>query len=274
MLRLATAAVLSATLTTATWAQSVAPVDTLFRSLGLDEIIAVMREEGLDHGTAIQADLFTGQGGSRWAATVSDIYDTERMAATVRNRLDSALAADDLEPMIAFFSSELGQRIVTLEVSAREAFLEEGVEEMSRTAFAALEADGADRAERLKALINAADLIESNVVGAMNSNFACYRGLAEGGGLPGDMSEEEMLADVWGQEGEIRSDTTDWLYAYFNLAYRPLDDGELASYIEFYLSDAGQSLNSAMFAAFDEMFGDISYALGKAAAQMMAGQEL
>jgi hypothetical protein len=259
---------------TAAWAQSVAPIDTLYRALGMDDVLAIMREEGLSYGEDMQVDLLGGQGGARWMATVSQIYDVSLMREAVRSRMDIELAAADLAPMIDFFSSELGQRIIALEVSAREAFLEEEIEEVSREAFASLDQSSAPRSEMIKELVAEAELVENNVVGALNANFAFFSGLASGGGMPGQMSEEEILADVWGQEPEIRADTTEWLYAYLNLAYQPLSDEELTNYITFYTSDAGQTLNQAIFQAFDEMFGSISFALGQSAAVFMGGEEL
>lgn len=255
-------------------AQNAAPVEMLYRALGFDEILVIMRDEGLAYGAEMQTDLLQGQGGARWPATVSGIYDTDRMADIVLNRLDSELAAADLAPMLSFFQSEIGERIVSLEVSARAAFLAPDVEEASRDAFEVMLDDNSKRADMIKLLVDEADLVESNVVGAMNSNYAFYIGLADGGGLPTALSEDEILADVWSQEAEIREDTTGWLYAYLNLAYQPLSDAELDAYTAFYISDAGQTLNRAIFAAFDEMFGAISYALGQSAADFLGGEEL
>ncbi|KMW57124.1 hypothetical protein AIOL_002084 [Candidatus Rhodobacter oscarellae] len=259
---------------TAARAQSVAPIDTLYRALGLPEIVEIMREEGLGHGADMRADLLGGAGGARWDALVSAIYDADRMADTLRSRMDIVLAAEDLAPMIAFFTSDLGQEIIALEVSARRAFLEPDIEQASKDAVARMAADQDARLTLIEALTDKADLIDSNVVGALNSNFAFYTGLAEGGGLPGALTEEEILADVWSQEPDIRSDTTEWLLSYLTLAYAPLSDAELNAYIAFFETDAGVALNEAIFAAFDEMFVDISRALGQAAAGFMVGEEL
>jgi len=258
----------------AVMAQSVAPIDTLFRALGLPEIIEIMREEGISYGTDLKAELFGGRGGSRWNAMVEDIYDTTRMQTAVRNRMDTELAADDLAPMIDFFASERGQRIIALEVSARRALLDAGVEDASKDALAAMIADDDARLTLLREFSDASDLVENNVVGALNSNYAFFKGLVDGGAFPGVMSQEEILADVWNQEAAIRADTEEWLFSYLALAYQPLSDDELKTYTAFFQTDAGVSLNRAIFAAFDEMFVMVSLALGQGAAQFMAGQEL
>lgn len=255
-------------------AQSVAPVDTLFRALGLPEIIEIMQQEGVSYGEELREDLFGGRGGGQWRAIVQDIYDLERMQQTVRDRLDIELAAENLDPMIDFFESERGRRIVALEVSARRALLDKGVEDASRTALAAMVADDDPRLELLRDFADAGALVENNVVGAMNSNFAFYTGLADAGAFPGEMSEDEILADIWNQEEAIRVDTEEWLYGYLALAYQPLSDEDLKTYTAFYRTDLGNALNRAIFAAFDELFVAISLALGQGAAIVMTGQEL
>ena len=69
-------------LTTLLWlstaaAQSSAPVDVLYRAIGMPAILDIMREEGLVYGEELREDLFPGSGGVRWSATVSRIYDPD-----------------------------------------------------------------------------------------------------------------------------------------------------------------------------------------------------
>ena len=255
-------------------AQSVAPIDTLYRAMGLPDLMQVMREEGIDYGLEMEGDLLGGQESDRWAAMVEDVYDLALMEDVVRNRLDSELAAEDLAPMIGFFSSDLGQRIVLLEVSARRAMMDDSVDEASRAMLAMMKDEAAPRLEALGVFAQTNDLINNNVVGALNSNYAFYSGLADGGALPADMSDDDILADVWEQEEFIRVDTEEWVFAYMAMAYQPLSDAELQEYIDFSATSEGLALNQALFAAFDELFVGISLALGRGASGFLAGQEL
>ena len=84
----------------------------------------------------------------------------------------------------------------------------------------------------------------------------------------------EMLADVAQQQEEIAQDTRGWLYGYLLLAYSPLEDAELDRYIAFAQSDAGRSLNTALFEGFGTAYEDVSYALGRAVALNMVAEEL
>ena len=115
-------------------------------------------------------------------------------------------------------------------------------------------------------------MINYNVMGAMNASLAFMRGLSESGAF--EMTEDQILTDVWGQEAEIRSDTTEWLYGYMLMAYEPLSDAELQAYIDLSETKPGQAMNAALFAGFDAMFDGVSYGLGQAASQVMAGDDI
>jgi hypothetical protein len=175
--------------------------------------------------------------------------------------------------LTAFYDSDLGRRIAEGEIAARQAFLEPGVEEAARERARLEAAEASDRIALLSEFIAVNDLVERNVSGALNSNFAFYRGLADGGAFETDIPEDLMLTEVWGQEAEIRSDTTEWLYAYQMLAYDDLSDAEMGRYIAMSETRAGQALNAALFQAFDVLFERISYDLGQAAATFIAGED-
>ncbi len=249
-------------------------VDELIDVMAFDELIAVMREEGLGYGDQIAEDMFGGRTTGEWDAAIDQIYSETAMSDAIRSGLVTALDGADVATIIDFFSTELGQEIVELEIAARRALLDEAVEEASKEAAAIALIDETPRAQLLTEFVETNDLVETNVVGAMNANYAFYVGLIEGGGFAGGLSQDELLADVWSQEDEIRQNTTEWVYSYGLLAYQPLSDEDLQTYIDFSNTEAGEDLNAALFAAFDGMFEDISGALGRAASQAMIGQDL
>ncbi|MEO1197571.1 MAG: hypothetical protein AAFX45_15570, partial [Pseudomonadota bacterium] len=118
------------------------------------------------------------------------------------------------------------------------------------------------------------DLIGSNLMGAMNSNYAFYQGLNDGNGLPEELTEEQMLTNIWEQEDEVRQETETWVYSYLAMAYQPLSDDDVEAYIALSESDEGRALNRALFESFDAMYSTISRALGLAAAQYIVGQDI
>ncbi|WP_161555773.1 hypothetical protein [Mangrovicoccus ximenensis] len=173
--------------------------------------------------------------------------------------------------MLAFFSSPQGGRIVELEISARRALLEDGVEEASLARVGQLEAEGAPFYGQIERFVEVNGLIDSNVAGALNSSFAFLDGLGQGMGSEG---QGDPLGDVMAQEPEIRASTTEWVYSFAALAYAPLDAAELDAYIAFSESAAGQAFNAALFSAFDQMFLETSHATGRALGAMMLSEDL
>lgn len=248
--------------------------DTAYDLLQVPRLLEIMADEGVAYGDSLQAEMFPGRGGDGWRTQVAAIYDPARMAGVFRDTLEPLLDPATLTETIAFFGSPDGRQLITLEITAREAMLDDAVEEASLEEWRALRAREAPLVSALEAFVEVNDLVESNVVGAMNSNFAFFSGLAEGGALPGAMSEAEMLADVWAQEAAIREETEDWVYSYLSLAYRPLPEGVLEDYTTFSMTPEGQKLNSALFAAFDALFTDISYSLGLSASAVLAAEDL
>jgi len=264
----------SAAPSTAPSAAAKAEVAPLLDALGLNELLPIMRAEGLAYSEELALDMFPGRGGPRWESLVDRIYGVERMSEIMTTEMARDLDSAEIAPVMEFFTSELGRRIVRLEISAREALLEPSVEDASKSALAVMRERDDPRLEVLERFVQANDLIESNVVGALNSNWAFYQGLDAGGAFQGALSEQEMLADVWEQEPMIRADTTDWVFSYLAMAYQPLSDEEIDLYTALSNTPEGEALNTALFAAFDRMFTTISRDLGLAAATFMMGEDI
>ncbi|WP_299785710.1 DUF2059 domain-containing protein [uncultured Marivita sp.] len=248
------------------------PANDLLNALGVPEIVEIMRDEGMEYGDTLAADMLPGGATGGWNATVERIYDEERMLATVREVFTEQLGDADTDPLLEFFTSETGQQIVSLELSARSAMRDEEIEEAARAAFRDLEGTDSEELEAISDFVDTNDLVEANLVGSLNANYMFYLGLVDGGAL--QMSEADILTEVWGSEEETRADTREWVYAFLLMAYRPLEDGVVDDYTELSRTDPGRALNRALFAGFNKMYDDISYALGLAVARQMQVQEL
>ncbi len=253
-----------------------AEIAALGQTLQIGPLMDVMREEGLAQGEKLADDMLPDTGDSRWSAIVDGIYDRDAMKAVFDARLAAELAGDPETVAAAaeFFGSERGQQIVTLEIEARRAMLDDAVLEAAKVLAQDMFAEDDPRIALLQDFAEAADLVELNVVGGLNGNFAFMKGMAAAGGPSAKLTEDEMLADVWGGERDVRAQTTEWLYSYFALAYQPLSDADLQAYTEFWRTPAGKKTNAALFAAFNEMFTGISTDLGRATARQLQGDDI
>ncbi len=238
----------------------------------LPEAAVILAEEGMAQAEDLNRDMLNGQAGPAWFQQVGQIYAPERMVEMVRTELDMELTGEAREEVIRFFASSRGTQIVELENSARRTIQDPDVEEAARARYRNLEGSDDARLALISRYVETGDMIQRNVMSALNSNYQFLRGLVEGGAI--EMSEEEMLKDAANDLEQSTADTTEWLFGFLLLAYHPLQDSDLEAYIAFAETPAGQALNRALFNGFGKAYEDISYALGRAVALNMTAQEL
>jgi hypothetical protein len=123
--------------------------------------------------------------------------------------------------------------------------------------------------------VEANDLVESNVIGGMNSNYAFYMGLMDRRRLRRDLSEDEILSDVWGTgRGQIRSRYRGVGLLLPHARLRSALREDIEAYIALSRTEEGKALNQALFGAFDDLFVDISRRLGEGAARFLVGEDI
>ena len=264
--------VLALVLLIATPLRAGSDLERLFDAIEMDQLIALMRDEGLAYGDSLADEMLPGGADPTWQALVDRIYDTEKMTQVVHGHFSASFGDADTAPLLAFFQSEPGKALISAELETRAAFMSPGVEEGARHIWREADKTSA-RQELIADYVAANDLLDYNVAGAMNANYQFFLGLVEGGAI--DMTEEEILTDVWAQEAETRNDTREWLFAYLTMAYDDLPDQTIADYTALSRTPAGRALNRALFAGFDRMYADLSLSLGLAiASRMGTGEEL
>ncbi|KIN72444.1 DUF2059 domain-containing protein [Sulfitobacter guttiformis] len=240
--------------------------------LKINELSAILHEEGLEFGATLNREWLEEKGGPAWSGQVVRIYDTLRISEGIRAGLEPAFEGDELEQAISFFASDLGSKIVSLENSARAAMGDPLIEEEARARFAQVQEGDDPKLAQIERMIEAGDLLNRNVTSTLNANYQFLRALVDGDVYV--MSDEEILSDVQAEREAITADTLNWLGGFMTLAYSPLSVDELTTYADFASSPAGKALNSGFFAGFDPLYEDISYALGRAMAFNMAAEEL
>jgi hypothetical protein len=239
----------------------------------LPDLFAIMAEEGRDAASADPAVAGNPAMEAQWARAVARIYDAEEMHDAFVAALDAALAPQVREAALAFAESDLGRRVIQLEITARRALLSDEIDEAARMALARAReaAPGSDDAMALAQVrerVALNDLVDLNVSLGLNTTFAYYDGMVSEGAMQG-MAEGDLMALVWSQEPAIRTDIVDWAESYFLMAYKPLTEAEMAEHLDFVGSDPGVAFNAAMFTAFEAVFVDLSRRVGAAMARLM-----
>lgn len=253
-------------------AQSASLLDRYFTALDMDTVFEILQDEGVTAG----ADVSGNDGvppSPAWIARLERIYDPEKAKALFIEGMKSVKDIEASEAALAFFETELGARIVQIEIEARGALNTDEGEAAAAAAVAELRKNDPALFLMYKEFIQVNDLVESNVAGALNSNLAFFRGMATNESYSEGLSEGFMLTTVWEQEPEIRQEMEDWTMNFSSVAYSALTKAELQRYIDISKTPAGQRLNSVLFAGFDEMFEEQSYELGRATAEFMEGED-
>lgn len=249
-------------------------VQKLYDLMSMPALFEIMQEEGISYGDELEAELFPRNGGETWREVVRAIYRPERLESAFLLGLDRELSDDELAKIIAFYESDLGQRVVGLEVAARRAFLDDKVKEAASLGWVELEEKDAVRWKLVRDFVSASDLIEASVAGAMTANYAFYQGLMDGNAFEFTLTEQEILSDVWAQEPQIRADVVDWVYSFTSLAYQPLSNEDLSAYLAFIEAPEGKALNAALLVGLNELFVEISHELGVGAAHYVSGDDI
>jgi len=259
---------------TVAWARD----NTLSEVYLLPDLFDIMAQEGRRATLSDPAVPEDAVGRAGWVRAVERIYDAELMHSDFIGALEKVLDPEVRTEALAFAQTDLGRRVLQLEVSARRALLSDEIDEIARSSLDAAR-DAPENSAQARALalvrerIAANDLIELNVLLGLNTSLAYYDGMADAGWTSG-LAGADLLTLVWAQEEAIRRDATEWAESYFLMAYQPLTEPEMAGYLDHATSAAGDAFNTAMFQAFDEVFVNISRRVGVAMAKQMQEETL
>lgn len=255
-------------------AQENTKLTPLLDAMQLKQVMEVIGQEGLVYGRKLNDQMLQGRGGAEWQRLNEEIHDQDRIWNTFVPRLEAELSGQNIVAMQRFWQTGVGQRIVLLELSARRAFMDQDIEQASRVRFREMVQNNHPRVAMLREFVAAGDLVEFNLSSSLNASFAFSLGLVQAGAFNRDITEEDILRNTWANEAEIRKDIREWLFAFLALAYRPLSDADLQAYIDFSKTKPGRILNKAQFAAYDDVFKQVSKALGLSAAKFLRGSDL
>ncbi|MFN7003460.1 MAG: hypothetical protein ACK4NW_08535 [Roseinatronobacter sp.] len=254
--------------------------DDISEAFFLPELFDIMATEGRNSVVADGATPLQGSALVQFEQDVHMIYAPDRMLTAFVGTLDAELAdkPDVRADALAFAATELGQRILRLEIAARQALIDDDVDYVARDVLSEARSAGADarlgqRLEQVRARIDANELLELNVSLGLNTSYAYYRGMMSEDAVFG-LSGELLLQLVWEQEPSIRADIEDWIESYFLMAYQPLEPAEMDAFVSYVATPLAQDFNRAMFRAFDTVFSEISFQVGKALGRRLRAEEL
>lgn len=254
--------------------------DRIVAAMQVDLLADVLAAEIAASGDPFRPDTRPHEGPDEgWGAIVARVAPPQRVRAGLRDGI--ARGVDSLRDpaeraavaeALSFWETSLGRRVVLLEIGAREALAAPDIEATARDAFAGAAARGHPRAAQVRALVEAADLVEPAVAASLNIAVATVQGAQEAAqGRAGDPS---ILEDAWAQEPEIRADQTGWIEALVFMASAPLSDAEMAQLIRAAGQPGNRRLGAILNEAATETFVGIARDLGRASVLRLRGERL
>lgn len=257
-----------------------ARANDIARAFLLEELFEIMAEEGRRSAVMDDATPLQGRALDQFAMDAERLYNPDAMLRAFLAELDVELAAhpEMRADALEFAGTELGKRVLQLEISARSALLDDAVDEAARLALVEARAASETQPEAVRlALVReriaANDLIDLNISLGLNTSFSYYRGMLDEDAVEG-MTANELLQLVWAQQDEIRAEIEDWSESFFLLAYGPLSEDEMRALIDYARTPLAVGFNQAMFRAFDTVFTELSLRLGQALGRRLRFEEL
>ncbi len=264
-----------ALVTACIWSVSTAtaeePSERLMRAMHVQDTMDIIAQEGRNQAQDFSKTLFESTGGAFFNSQVAELYDPSWMRGQIAQSVSVGMSDTQIEQAAIFFESQLGQTIVSLENSARQAMTDDAVYEMAQQSYAQAETDS-NFYRLVDEYVQINNLIELNVRSSFNAEYAFIRGLTTG--QEGATDDDALLAKLLSKGEKTEEETTEWIYSYLLLAYKPLNEAQMRENIAFSRTEAGRALNKSLFEAYDQMMVEITFNLGEAVARAMRASDL
>ena len=226
--------------------------DRLYDALHLEKIVKILHDEGVEDALESGKNyLGLDYDAASFEKAVNKIYRLEMMDNFMRNGLVEALPKAKAEAALRFFSKGLGAQAALLETSARSAISYEEVKVSAIQLAKELKSANTVRYLMLEKNIKDLELVELNMTGAFSAQYAFLSNLSALADMP--LTKGDIVALLLESEDEMRQEIVDWLMGFMHMAYTPLSDEELKTYLSFLSSSDGKVLNKTLFYIFNDL---------------------
>ena len=145
-------------------ANAQAQVTLTMDHLKLSELINIMRTEGLEYAATLNTEMLNGQGGAVWEDQIDAIYDTQLMSEVVRKEI-ATIPENQLRQINQFYGSNLGAKIVDLEIAARNAMTDNDIKNIAEDNYQIALAQDPKSLLQVNLIVSEGDLIEQKCDG-------------------------------------------------------------------------------------------------------------
>lgn len=189
---------------------------------------------------------------------VAKAFNPDRMIDTVRNHMHTRLTESDVNAVLAWLNSPLGERITQLE----EASSDPGAIKESPSGADAAE-DDAERAERLRKLDSAVRASEFAASSAQNLQVAMLTAMTAAMDPELRPAFDAVVAEATRRSEQVRPALEERAFKHLLRVYRPLSAAEIDQYTAFAETEAGRKYHAVILQAMQEATMNASRELGE-----------
>ncbi|MDQ7071353.1 MAG: DUF2059 domain-containing protein [Rhodobacterales bacterium] len=168
--------------------------------------------------------------GSDWTRLAAEVFDPVKMRASALDILGATLEEDLLDHVVAFYASDLGQRLVIAENASHMDEDKDARRLKGQALIADLQAEGSARIEYFNRMGKAIDGAGTSVRAAQEVQIRFLMAAAAAGVIQLKMEESDMRAAMARQADEMRSTMAATALASSAFVYREFSDADLETY--------------------------------------------
>ena len=206
----------------------------------------------------------TDEASAKVLKAVAAAYAGDRLRASVRRELATALTAQEVAGIVDWLGSDLGARITALEERAGEP----AQQALQKTAAPKLLAETPPaRVEQIQQLLRALRFGESMASIVIHTSEGITRGLTVEDPATAAEALAQFRATIESQRAAMAQAFEQEGVGTFVFIYRNLSEPELAGYLRFIESPVGERYQKASLAAVDKALAEAAESLGRMLAE-------
>lgn len=249
-----------------------ADVETFLQVTGFDVALESIRL------SADSAPLMLGQDktqyGPQWEHTVSDLFTTEKMRGLAIDILSETLSDKALQHGIAFYGSDLGQRLVEVENTSHMIEANDIKKAQGARLIAEMQDSQPERLSAMTALITALDSTDQAIVAMQELQVRFLLAASAAGVIELRMDEADMRAAFDTQAPELRKSMRESALSSAAFTYRDISDADVRAYAKALEHPDMQELYHLMNAVQFEVTADRFEALAVQMGKLKTAQDL
>ena len=189
-------------------------------------------------------------------------FNGDALTEDIFNRMLGKVSEAHLDEVIAFYRSDVGQRMVRLEVASAAPGEAKRIQTEGPELYQRAAENDPERVEFYDRIAESIRLEDLMTAMTMNMSYAMISGMAGSDALPQALTDEQIIAIVNAQSGEMREYVRAFVHGMFAYTYRDASKEDLAAYAGYAETEAGRAFNGAMVAAIQGALVDRMRAFG------------